>query len=189
VTTLYKSLSLLFSVTDFTELLGNGFQRWTFPFLWVLEMAPASATSYNTLVTVCLQTLSPLLSRLSTRTLPGLTGNGSWSSLYSLGTENTAFHSSSTVACVSVVAFTRRLLSHCLATSVSTEPFLSNSCLCWLHNSGFQQTCHNTYIGLLFREPTCTKYDVPWFVEQVGCAWGKTVNDCTYSHCDVGASF
>jgi hypothetical protein len=30
---------------------------------------------------------------------------------------------------------------HCLATGVFTEPFPSNDCLCWLHKSGFQQTC------------------------------------------------
>jgi hypothetical protein len=35
------------------------------------------------------------------------------------------------------------LLSHCLVTGVLEELFPSNGCLCWLHNSGFQQTCHN----------------------------------------------
>jgi microsomal dipeptidase-like Zn-dependent dipeptidase len=33
---------------------------------------------------------------------------------------------------------------HCLATGVSAEPFASNGYFCWLHNSGFRQTCHNT---------------------------------------------
>jgi hypothetical protein len=50
------------------------------------------------------------------------------------------------VACVFVAAITWRLLSHCLATGAFTEPFPSNRCLCWLHNCGFQQTCHNIHI-------------------------------------------
>jgi hypothetical protein len=36
------------------------------------------------------------------------------------------------------------LRSCCLATGVFAEPFSSNGSLCWLHNSGFQQKCHNT---------------------------------------------
>jgi hypothetical protein len=28
--------------------------------------------------------------------------------------------------------------SHCLAVGMFAEPFPSNGCLCWLHNSGFQ---------------------------------------------------
>jgi hypothetical protein len=28
-------------------LFSSGFQRWTFPFLWVLELSPASATSFS----------------------------------------------------------------------------------------------------------------------------------------------
>jgi hypothetical protein len=36
---------LVFSVTGFTPLLGSGFQRRTFPFLWVPELSPASATA------------------------------------------------------------------------------------------------------------------------------------------------
>jgi hypothetical protein len=71
-----------------------------------------------------------------------LTDNGSSSSLYSLGkdrTENTTSSISSIVACVSVAAIMWRLLSHFLATGVfTTEPFLSNGCLWWPHNSGFQ---------------------------------------------------
>jgi hypothetical protein len=45
-------------------------------------------------------------------------------------TENTAFNSSFTAACASV------------ATGVFADPFPSNGCLCWLHKSIFQQTCH-----------------------------------------------
>jgi hypothetical protein len=70
-------------------------------------------------LTACLQTLSQL--------------TGSWYSLYSLGTdrtENTASDFCSVVAWVSVAAFTWRLLSHCLATTVY---------------AGFMQTCHNMY--------------------------------------------
>jgi hypothetical protein len=44
--------------------------------------------------------------------------------------------------CMSVAVITWRLLSHCLAVGIFAELFPSNSCLCWLHNSGFQQTCH-----------------------------------------------
>jgi hypothetical protein len=34
---------------------------------------------------------------------------------------------------------------HCLATGTSAEPFPTNRCLCWFHNSGFQQTCHSIF--------------------------------------------
>jgi hypothetical protein len=34
-------------------------------------------------------------------------------------------------------------LRHCPGTGVSAEPFPSNGRPCWLHNSGFQQTCYN----------------------------------------------
>jgi hypothetical protein len=56
---------LVFSATVFTELLGSGFQRLTFPFLWFPKLFPASASSFcNCQLTAC---------RLSL---------GSWSSLY-----------------------------------------------------------------------------------------------------------
>jgi hypothetical protein len=55
-------------------------------------------------------------------------------------TGNTAFHSYSIVARVSVVGTTWRLLRHGLATCAFTEPFHSNGCLAWLHNSYFQRT-------------------------------------------------
>jgi hypothetical protein len=87
---------------------------------------PASRCSSQ--LTVCLQILSRL------------TSSSSWSSLYSLRTErteNTASNRSPIVA-----AITWRLLSHCLAVGVFAEPFLSNSCLCWLRNCGLQQTYH-----------------------------------------------
>jgi hypothetical protein len=34
------------------------------------------------------------------------------------------------------------LFCHCLATGVFAQPFASNGCHCWLHNSDFQQICH-----------------------------------------------
>jgi hypothetical protein len=40
------SLSLLFTVTSSLSLLGSHFQQWTFPFIWVSELAPATATSF-----------------------------------------------------------------------------------------------------------------------------------------------
>jgi hypothetical protein len=40
------------------------------------------------------------------------------------------------------VAITWRLLSHWLAIRAFREQLRSNGCLCWRHNSGFQQTCH-----------------------------------------------
>jgi hypothetical protein len=49
---------LVFSVTVFTALLGNGFQRRTFPFLWVLELSPSSATIFSFLTTTTLSWLS-----------------------------------------------------------------------------------------------------------------------------------
>jgi hypothetical protein len=57
--------------------------------------------------------------------------------------ENTASHNYLMVTRVSVAAFTLRLLSHCLAMAVFTEPFPINRCLRWLNNSGFQHTFHN----------------------------------------------
>jgi hypothetical protein len=56
--------------------------------------------------------------------------------------ENIASNYSSVVAFISMAAVTWHLLSHCLATGMFAEPFSSNSCLCYLHNSGFQQRCH-----------------------------------------------
>jgi hypothetical protein len=73
--------------------------------------------------------------------------NGRWSLFYiyiasERTKQKTPFNISYTVAYVSVAAITWRLLSHCIGTGLFTEPFPSNGCLCWLHNSGFQQTCH-----------------------------------------------
>jgi hypothetical protein len=74
-----------------------------------------------------------------------LSRNGSWFSVCSISTDRTGniAYNNSIVSCVSVAAVTWRLLSHCLAKDVSVEPLPSNGCLCWLHNSGFQQTCHS----------------------------------------------
>jgi hypothetical protein len=129
------------STTVFAALLGSGFQQWTFPSSGSPNCPrpelPASAT-VNWLC-ACRLSLSLLFSGLfesdSIRT--------NWYYLYSLGmdrTENTNSNNSYIVA-----AFTWWLLSHCLATGVFTEPFLSNGCLCWLHNSVFQQICLNIY--------------------------------------------
>jgi hypothetical protein len=38
--------------------------------------------------------------------------------------------------------------SRCLVAA--TEPLPSNGCLCWLHNSGFRQTYHSTYVSVLW---------------------------------------
>jgi hypothetical protein len=130
---------LVSSVTLFTSLLSRGFQRRTFPFFCVLEPSLASAANFsllktcNSQLTVCVQNLSRL------------TGKGCSSSLYILGTnrkENTASTSPSIVARVPIAAIIWRLLNHCLTTGLSAA-VTHNGYLCWLHNSGFQQTCHN----------------------------------------------
>jgi hypothetical protein len=130
---------LVFSLMVFTALLGSGFQWRIFPFLWVPKLFMASAAA----------TLNWLpADSLSTHWPPC---NGSRSLLYSLGmdrTANTTSSSSSLVASTSVVAFTWWPLSHYLAMAVFTEPFLSNGCLCWLHSSDFQQTCHNIFYDM-----------------------------------------
>jgi hypothetical protein len=38
--------NILSTVTTSLPLLGSGFQRWMFPFLWVPELFPASGTSF-----------------------------------------------------------------------------------------------------------------------------------------------
>jgi hypothetical protein len=66
-----------------------------------------------------------------------------WRSLYSLGTDCTE-NTACIIACSLVAEETTwRLLSHCLETGVSAEPFRSNGCHCCLHNSDFQQKRHN----------------------------------------------
>jgi hypothetical protein len=60
--------------------------------------------------------------------------------------ENTASKSSSIVTCVSVAAVT---WFSCCAKDF-TEPLPSNGRLFWLHNSGFEQTCHNSIIFSYF---------------------------------------
>jgi hypothetical protein len=47
----------VFSVTDFTALLDSGFQRRTFPFMWVPELSLASATTVSFLITATLNWL------------------------------------------------------------------------------------------------------------------------------------
>jgi hypothetical protein len=123
----------VFSVTVFTALLGNGFQRQTVPSLWILDLSSAWATATinwrpaNTLWTLSRfstrnllwlyssEWLTPRLAAISHQppTLPtavsGLASDGSWPSLYSFGTdltENASSNSSSFVACVSVATTT-----------------------------------------------------------------------------------
>jgi hypothetical protein len=146
----------VFLVTVFTALLGSGFQRWTYPFLWVPELSLSSATSFSQL-SACRLSLSSLFCRLSTQTVFELTGNRSVRVRVTLRLTVTGPHSitlartaqikplatAHIVACLSVGVFSRRLLSHCLVTGVFTESFPSNDCLCWLHNSGFQRNSHS----------------------------------------------
>jgi hypothetical protein len=100
----------------------------------------------------------------------GLSGLSLWSSLYSLGMdhmENTASISSSIVGWCSywrrlygkhryqwyfhwwhgmawhVPLLRHCLLCHCLTRGMFAELFSSSGFLCWLHNPGFQQMCHD----------------------------------------------
>jgi hypothetical protein len=89
--------------------------------------------------------LSGLRWRYSNPPPRGNLGIFSWFSFYSLRkdcTENTTSNNSVIVACVFVAAFMWWPLSHCLVTDDFTKLFPSKDCLCWFHNSGFQQTCH-----------------------------------------------
>jgi hypothetical protein len=42
----YKEFIIIFAITSSLPLHGSGFQRRTFPFLRVLELSPATATSF-----------------------------------------------------------------------------------------------------------------------------------------------
>jgi hypothetical protein len=57
-------------------------------------------------------------------------------------TENIISNSSTIVAWMPVATITWWLLSCCLTTAMFLEPFHNNGCLCWLHNSCFEQICH-----------------------------------------------
>jgi hypothetical protein len=81
-----------------------------------------------------------------------------WCSCCARPHKNIASNTSLIVVYISVAAVTWFLLSHCLAMSVclghyslaidvSAKLFPSNGHLCWLHNSGFQQTYHNINRG------------------------------------------
>jgi hypothetical protein len=130
---------LVFSVTVFTALLGNVFQQWMFLCSQAHSLAGwrPSHTSNSRL-----------------RTISVLTRNGSWSSVYSSGTDRTE-NASSITACMSVAAITWWLLSHCLATGMFAKPFHNNGCLCWLHYLAFSR--HAT-IRTYFRIP-CSVLD------------------------------
>jgi hypothetical protein len=72
---------------------------------------------------------------------------GSWSSL-SIASARSARRTPLPAALlfyVRVAPITWHITSRRLAMGVFTEPFPNNSCLCWLHNSGFHQTCHNIF--------------------------------------------
>jgi hypothetical protein len=97
--------------------------------------------------------------------ISGLFCNGSWSSLYNFSmdpTKNTSANSSSVVAWHScwhglhreyyfqqLFCYVCVCCGHSLGKGMFAAPFPSNSCLCWLHISGFQQTCHNIMKGML----------------------------------------
>jgi hypothetical protein len=145
----------VFSVTVFTELLGNILQQWTFLCFRAYVLAGWRPSHANLLLFLLPSHDSPVMPA-------GLS--------YSFGTDPTgitAFNSYSVVTCVSGVVFTWLLLSHCLATGVFTEPFPSSGCLSWLHNSGFQQTCHNIYTFLAFN---IIMYCRSWVITKV---WSK----------------
>jgi hypothetical protein len=137
---------LVFSVTVSIALLASGSLS-----SWVCELSQRSASSFcNCQLTVCLSALSELFSGLSSRTLPGLTGNFSWYSLFSLSmdcTGNTASNNSSIAECMSVAALTWRLLSYCLETGMFTELFHSKGCFCWLHNCGLANMPYYAFIA------------------------------------------
>jgi hypothetical protein len=107
--------------------------------------------------------------KLSTWILLGLTGNGSWSSSYSLSMEHTKTPLP-ILACTSVVASVWWLLSHCLAMGVFTEPFPSNGCLYWLHNFGCQQTYHISPSLRLFILSSLQAYH-HFFLSEGMCLW------------------
>jgi hypothetical protein len=50
--------------------------------------------------------------------------------------------------------------SYCLAMDMFTEPFPSNACLCWIHNSGFQQAYDNKFMPN-YLEILCHYYSLP----------------------------
>jgi hypothetical protein len=49
-----------------------------------------------------------------------------------------------------VAAGTMYCGSPCLAVDVFTQPFPGNGCLCWFYNFGFQQTCYNIELLIVF---------------------------------------
>jgi predicted heme/steroid binding protein len=119
--------TLVFTVTSSLPLLGSGFLRRTFPCLWAPETSPASDISFshqwltaaephsltNQLIHWLTSGWRPSHTNLLLFLLPSQDSrpfsNGSWPSLYSLGTdrtENIASNSSSIVACMSVTAIT-----------------------------------------------------------------------------------
>jgi hypothetical protein len=79
-----------------------------------------------------------------------LTGNGSWPSLYNLGTDLRG-NTFSIIAYVSVAGFIWRLVSHCVTKRVFAAPLPSNGCLCWLKvNTKLNENyCHSDMISPL----------------------------------------
>jgi hypothetical protein len=113
VTTLYRSLlhthTLISTVTSSRLLFGSGFQRRTFPFLWVPDLSPC--LSYQLLTATPQNDWTPTALRLTSNQLNHFTSLYStalqylnWTrsvAWYNLGadyTENTASNSTSTVA-------------------------------------------------------------------------------------------
>jgi hypothetical protein len=49
----------------------------------------------------------------------------------------------SIVICINIADTMWYVPNNCLTTAMLADLFHRNSCLCWLHNSGCQQTCHS----------------------------------------------
>jgi hypothetical protein len=140
------SLSYVYAVGPWERSLSRVRVPWDLRSYFTLSDLRLSFSSPPTTCRVTVEIFDPASTRVDRL-------NVSWSSLYNLGAdrkENTIFYSCSVVACLSVKTFTWLLLSHCLATGRSTEPFPINGCLWWLHISGFLQTCHIIYDGNWF---------------------------------------
>jgi hypothetical protein len=145
--------TLLSTVTSSLPFVSSGFQRRTFPFLWVPELSLCLsyqlliATAHKDWIAAVLSLTRPLTNSLhSTDLTPRLAAishhpptlrttdsslslsNGSWPSIYSLDTdrtEKTASNSSSTVA-------SRSYTTYCVQTTASNGSFIV-VCVCCGH--------------------------------------------------------
>jgi hypothetical protein len=118
---------LMFWVTVFTALFCNIFQQWMF-----LCWHPSHTN---------------LLFRLPAQDCSVMAAGPCYVAL-----SWTAQKTSLPLLNVITVVITWQILSHCLATAKSAEPFPSNSCLCWVHNSGFQQICHIIFSSCIWHD-------------------------------------